>query len=73
MFEPIGRVTSLEAPHRIADAILRDSELNGKPFRSSDEGKKIIMATLRVQKTIDNTIRLNFKQHLVFSPKIRSG
>lgn len=47
LFEPIGRVTSLEAPHRIADAILRDSELNGKPFRSSDEGKKIIMATLR--------------------------
>ncbi len=47
LFEPIGRVTSLEAPHRIADAILRDSELAGKPFRSSDEGKKIIMATLR--------------------------
>ncbi len=47
LFEPIGRVTSLEAPHRIADAILRDSELNGTPFRNSDEGKKIIMATLK--------------------------
>jgi CRISPR-associated protein Csb1 len=47
LFEPIGRVTSLEAPHRIADAILRDSELGGKPFRATDEGKKIIMATLR--------------------------
>ncbi len=47
LFEPIGRVTSLEAPHRIADAILRDSELNGKPFRGTDEGRKIIMATLR--------------------------
>lgn len=47
LFEPIGRVTSLEAPHRIADAILRDSELDGKPFRNSDEGRKIIIATLR--------------------------
>ena len=47
LFEPIGRVSSLEAPHRIADAILRDSELNGTAFRSSDEGRKIIMATLR--------------------------
>lgn len=47
LYEPIGRVTSLEAPHRIADAILRDSELDGQPFRSSAEGKKIVMATLR--------------------------
>lgn len=47
LFEPIGRVTSLEAPHRIADAILRDSELNGVAFRSSDEGKKLGHATLR--------------------------
>ena len=47
LYEPIGRVSSLEAPHRIADAILRDSELDGKPFRSTDEGRKIIMATLR--------------------------
>jgi len=47
LFEPIGRVTSLEAPHRIADAILRDSELDGKPFRKSDEGKKLSQATLR--------------------------
>lgn len=47
LYEPIGRVTSLEAPHRIADAILRDSELDGTPFRNSAEGRKIIMATLR--------------------------
>ncbi len=47
LYEPIGRITSLEAPHRIADAILRDSELNGTAFRDSDEGRKIIMATLR--------------------------
>ncbi len=35
------RVTSLDAPHRIADAILRDSLLNGKAFRESDKGKQL--------------------------------
>lgn len=47
LFEPIGRVTSLEAPHRVADAILRDSEKDGKPFRETPEGKKIGFANLR--------------------------
>ncbi|MCI0538243.1 MAG: type I-U CRISPR-associated RAMP protein Csb1/Cas7u [Verrucomicrobiales bacterium] len=37
----IGKVTSLQAPHRIADAILRDSLLDGTPFRQSDLGKRI--------------------------------
>lgn len=32
------RVTSLEAPHRIADALLRDSLLDGVPFRKSTRG-----------------------------------
>ena len=32
-------VTSLEAPHRIADALFRDSRLDGKMFRASDIGK----------------------------------
>lgn len=31
----IDRITTLEAPHRIADAIFRDSTLNGLPFRPS--------------------------------------
>lgn len=35
------RITSLEAPHRIADALLRDSELDGVPFRHSDAGKRL--------------------------------
>ncbi len=35
------RVTSLEAPHRIADALLRDSELDGVMFRQSDTGKRL--------------------------------
>lgn len=47
LFEPIGRVTSLEAPHRVADAILRDSEKDGVPFRETPEGKKIGFANLR--------------------------
>lgn len=35
------RITSLEAPHRIADALLRDSLHNGQPFRKSDIGKRL--------------------------------
>lgn len=35
------RITSLEAPHRIADALLRDSLLDGKPFRKSDLGQRL--------------------------------
>jgi CRISPR-associated protein Csb1 len=37
----VGTITSLEAPHRIADAILRDSLLNGEPFRSTAEGRTL--------------------------------
>lgn len=32
---PVGRITSLRAPHRVADAILRDSEYEGVRFRES--------------------------------------
>ena len=32
-------VTSLEAPHRAADALFRDSRLNGVTFRESDKGR----------------------------------
>lgn len=35
------RVTSLEAPHRIADALLRDSMHDGVPFRKSNWGKQL--------------------------------
>jgi CRISPR-associated protein Csb1 len=37
----IRKVTSLQAPHRIADAILRDSLLDGVPFRQSWVGQKL--------------------------------
>ena len=35
------RITSLEAPHRIADALLRDSLHDGTPFRVSSVGKEL--------------------------------
>ncbi len=35
----VGKVTSLQAPHRLADAIFRDSELEGIPFRQSETGQ----------------------------------
>ncbi|WP_419907197.1 type I-U CRISPR-associated RAMP protein Csb1/Cas7u [Candidatus Poriferisodalis sp.] len=43
----IGRVTVLEAPHRLADAIFRDSLLDGTLFRLSDIGKAITDARPR--------------------------
>ena len=39
--EPIHRLTSLQVPHRIADAILRDTTLDGVKFRDSDWGLKL--------------------------------
>jgi CRISPR-associated protein Csb1 len=47
----IGRITALEAPHRIADAIFRDSVLmNGteaREFRESEEGQAYENANIR--------------------------
>lgn len=40
-------VTSLEAPHRIADAIFRDSLLDGKIFRRSEKGSILDVAEVR--------------------------
>lgn len=37
----VGTVTSLEAPHRLADAILRDSLKDGVKFRDTVEGKSL--------------------------------
>lgn len=43
----VGRVTSLTAPHRIADALLRDSLINGQLFRLSDIGKSFTDASTK--------------------------
>jgi CRISPR-associated protein Csb1 len=47
LLQPVGRVTSLEAPHRIADAILRDSLLGGTRFPDSEEGRRLAQVDLR--------------------------
>ena len=40
-------VTSLEAPHRAADALFRDSRLGGVMFRKSEKGKVLDAAEVR--------------------------
>lgn len=47
LLDQIGRVSSLEAPHRIADAILRDSLHDGQPFRKSKLGRSLDQASLQ--------------------------
>ncbi len=40
--DDVGTITSLQVPHRLADAILRDSQTkDGKKFRESDKGKAL--------------------------------
>jgi CRISPR-associated protein Csb1 len=41
-----SRVTVLEAPHRLTDAIFRDSDLDGKRFRTSPIGKLLAAARM---------------------------
>jgi len=42
----IGKITSLQAPHRIADAILRDSLHGEEAFRKSEVGKRLDSVSL---------------------------
>ncbi len=42
--EPLERVTSLDAPHRVYDAVLRDSLLDGVSFMQSEEGHRLAAA-----------------------------
>ena len=42
--EPLERITSLDAPHRVYDAILRDSLLGDEPFMASETGKRLAAA-----------------------------
>ncbi|HKJ95026.1 MAG TPA: type I-U CRISPR-associated RAMP protein Csb1/Cas7u [Gammaproteobacteria bacterium] len=46
LIEAVGAITSLQAPHRLADAILRDSELDGQPFRHSEIGRALNTVSL---------------------------
>ncbi len=42
--EDLDRITALDAPHRIADALLRDASLDGTPFRFSPPGEALTRA-----------------------------
>lgn len=46
-FADIGIITTLDAPHRIADAIFRDSTVDGERFRESDVGKAFVASNMR--------------------------
>jgi CRISPR-associated protein Csb1 len=42
LIEAVGKITSLQVPHRLADAILRDSQTpDGVEFRKSEKGKAL--------------------------------
>jgi CRISPR-associated protein Csb1 len=41
----LDRLSATEMPHRLSDAILRDSEIDGKAFRKSEFGKRILSTT----------------------------
>jgi CRISPR-associated protein Csb1 len=40
----IGRVDTLQAPHRVFDAIIRDAMSSGKPFGQTADGQELIRA-----------------------------
>jgi len=40
----LGEITSLDAPHRVFDAIIRDSELDGMRFTETDYYKTLLLA-----------------------------
>src|SRR5437773_1203601 len=42
--DTIAAITSLDAPHRVYDAIFRDSLLNGEPFMNSMVGRRLAKA-----------------------------
>ena len=42
---PLEQITSLDAPHRVYDAIIRDSLLDEEPFMESGPGRRLAAAT----------------------------
>ena len=44
--EPLEQITSMEAPHRVYDAILRDSLHCGTPFMESEQGHRLAAAKM---------------------------
>ena len=50
--DQIAEITSLDAPHRIYDAIMRDSLLDGTPFMESTVGRALTAASQRNASTL---------------------
>lgn len=46
LIDAVGKVTSLQVPHRLADAILRDSRIDGIAFRKSEKGRGLNTVSL---------------------------
>ena len=46
LIDTVGKISSLQVPHRLADAILRDSELEGVEFRKSKTGRALNTVSL---------------------------
>lgn len=44
-FPELGSISALQAPHRVYDAILRDSTLDGTAFRASEIGRRLTDAS----------------------------
>ena len=42
----IGEISTLEAPHRVFDAIVRDAEVDGKAFRNTASGSRLLKARM---------------------------
>ncbi|MGQ0665266.1 MAG: type I-G CRISPR-associated protein Cas7 [Pseudomonadota bacterium] len=40
----LGEITSLDAPHRVFDAVIRDSDLDGTKFTDTEHYKKLLLA-----------------------------
>lgn len=53
-FPDLGRISSLEAPHRVYDAILRDSTHDGEAFRASQIGRAVTDASARDARAMFN-------------------
>ena len=55
----ITKITSLDAPHRVYDAILRDSLLDGQPFMKSAVGHRLAKARPEDASALLEISRLN--------------
>ena len=53
----IDVLSATEMPHRLADAILRDSAIDGVPFKNTDVGKAILSTTPGFRDSLTSTAR----------------